>query len=132
MSWGDTFNRHKATGMDPSAAAFIADQSEPARKRKLEEKTMVVPQVEPYGYAFQHEETGLQQVVDVQQIEWGFEKNNPRWQKLGPVYLHPPQTNLRGDGEAAIIECLAAGEALIYSRRALNFNLRGMRYAYDH
>ncbi len=45
---------------------------------------------EPYGYAFQHEDTGLEQVVDVQQVEWGFEKNNPRWQKLGPVYLHRP------------------------------------------
>ncbi len=43
---------------------------------------------EPYGYVFQHEETGLQQVVDVQQVEWGFAKNNPRWQKIGPVYLH--------------------------------------------
>lgn len=45
---------------------------------------------EPYGYAFQHEDTGLKQVVDVQQVEWGFERNNPRWQKLGPVYLHQP------------------------------------------
>jgi hypothetical protein len=36
MSWGNTFNRHKATGMDPSAAAFIADQSEPARKKKVD------------------------------------------------------------------------------------------------
>jgi hypothetical protein len=48
------------------------------------------PPVEPYGYAFQHEETGLTQVVDVQQVEWGFEKNNPRWQKVGAVYLHAP------------------------------------------
>lgn len=36
MSWGETFNRHKATGMDPSAAAFIADQGEPARKKKAD------------------------------------------------------------------------------------------------
>lgn len=36
MTWGDTFNRHKATGMDPSAAAFIADRSEPMRKRRAE------------------------------------------------------------------------------------------------
>jgi hypothetical protein len=35
MSWDDTFNRHKATGMDPSAAAFLADQSEPMRQRRL-------------------------------------------------------------------------------------------------
>lgn len=36
MSGGDTFNRHKATGMDPSVAAFIADRSEPMRRRRLE------------------------------------------------------------------------------------------------
>jgi hypothetical protein len=29
-------------------------------------------------------------VVDVQQVEWGFEKNNPRHQKIGPVYTTPP------------------------------------------
>ena len=34
MSWGETFNRHKATGMDPSAAAFIADYGEQGRKKK--------------------------------------------------------------------------------------------------
>ncbi|UIY28758.1 hypothetical protein LZK73_18705 [Neorhizobium galegae] len=36
MTWGDTFNRHKATGMDPSDAAFRADQSDPMRKRRAE------------------------------------------------------------------------------------------------
>jgi len=45
---------------------------------------------EPIGYLFQHEETGLTTVVDVQQVEWGFEKNNPRHQKIGPVYTTPP------------------------------------------
>jgi hypothetical protein len=45
---------------------------------------------EPIGYLFQHEETGLTTVVEVQQVEWGFEKNNPRHQKIGPVYATPP------------------------------------------
>lgn len=45
---------------------------------------------EPFGYLFQHEETGLTTVVDVQQVDWGFEKNNPRHQKIGPVYTTPP------------------------------------------
>jgi hypothetical protein len=36
MTWGDTFNRHKATGMDLSDAAFRADLSEPMRKRRTE------------------------------------------------------------------------------------------------
>ena len=48
------------------------------------------PVQEPIGYLFQHEETGLTTVVDVQQVEWGFEKNNPRHQKIGPVYTTPP------------------------------------------
>jgi hypothetical protein len=47
------------------------------------------PVQEPIGYLFQHEETGLTMVVDVQQVEWGFEKNNPRHQKIGPVYTTP-------------------------------------------
>jgi|GEM_PF-4910335 len=33
MTWGDTYNRHKATGMDPNDAAFRADRSE-ARKQE--------------------------------------------------------------------------------------------------
>ena len=44
---------------------------------------------EPLGWLFQHEETGLTQVVDCQQVEWGFEANNPRWQKIRQVYDHP-------------------------------------------
>ena len=45
---------------------------------------------EPVAWEFQHEETGLIDFVDPQQVEWGFEKNNPRWQKIGPVSRHPP------------------------------------------
>ena len=44
---------------------------------------------EPVAWLFQHEETGLTEFVDVQQVEWGFEKNNPRWQKISPVYTRP-------------------------------------------
>ncbi|NTG61796.1 hypothetical protein G6L45_16060 [Agrobacterium rhizogenes] len=36
MTWGDTYNRHKSTGMDPNDAAFRADQSDPTRKRRAE------------------------------------------------------------------------------------------------
>lgn len=35
MSWGDTYNRHKAKGMDPNDAALRADQAE-SRKAKPE------------------------------------------------------------------------------------------------
>ncbi|MDD2711349.1 MAG: hypothetical protein PHU77_00375 [Simplicispira sp.] len=40
----------------------------------------------PGVYLFQHEETGLTQFVDAQQVEWGFEKNNPRLKNIGPVF----------------------------------------------
>jgi hypothetical protein len=53
---------------------------------------------EPVGYLFQHEETGLTTVVDVQQVEWGFEKNNPRHQKIGPVYTTPPAAQRQWGG----------------------------------
>jgi hypothetical protein len=49
------------------------------------------PEAEPVAWMFQHEDTGLIDYVDTQQVEWGFEKNNLRWQKIGPVYLHPPR-----------------------------------------
>ena len=57
---------------------------------RADERALAAPVQEPIGYLFQHEETGLTQVVDVQQVEWGFEKNNPRHQKIGPVYTTPP------------------------------------------
>ncbi len=53
-------------------------------------QALAAPVQEPFEYLFQHEETGLTTVVDVQQVEWGFEKNNPRHQKIGPVYTTPP------------------------------------------
>ncbi len=46
-------------------------------------------EVEPAAWLFQHEETGNTECVDVQQVEWGFEKNNPRWQKIRPLFTRP-------------------------------------------
>jgi hypothetical protein len=43
--------------------------------------------VEPFGFAFQHEETGRKTVVDEKDLLSGFEKSNPRWKLLGPVFL---------------------------------------------
>ena len=40
----------------------------------------------PDSYLFQHEETGATQYVDSQQVEWGFEKNNPRLQRIGGAF----------------------------------------------
>ena len=51
----------------------------------------VEPEAEPVAWMFQHEDTGLIDFVDTQQVEWGFEKNNPRWQKISPIFLHQPR-----------------------------------------
>jgi hypothetical protein len=56
------------------------------------------PVQEPIGYLFQHEENGLTMVFDVQQVEWGFKKNNPRHQKIGPVYTTPPAAQRQCEG----------------------------------
>jgi hypothetical protein len=45
------------------------------------------------AWLFQHEDTGLTDCIDNQQVEWGFEKNNPRWQKIAPLYTHPPKAD---------------------------------------
>lgn len=41
---------------------------------------------EPDSYLFQHDETGLTQFVDAQQVEWGFQQNNPRLRRIGGAY----------------------------------------------
>jgi hypothetical protein len=72
----------------PLADSALDRMAENARELGLDYE--LAPVQEPVGYLFQHEETGLTMVVDVQQVEWGFEKNNPRHQKIGPVYTTPP------------------------------------------
>ena len=50
---------------------------------------------EPVAFEFQHEDTGLIDFVDPQQVEWGFQKNNPRWQLIGPVFRNPTPAVVR-------------------------------------
>lgn len=40
----------------------------------------------PESYLFQHDETGLTQFVDAQQVEWGFQQKNPRLRRIGGAY----------------------------------------------
>jgi hypothetical protein len=49
------------------------------------------PAQEPVAWMFQHEETGRTMCVDAQQVEWGFEKGNPRLKKIAPLYTTLPQ-----------------------------------------
>lgn len=44
---------------------------------------------EPVGYLFQHDETGSTQIGEL----W-FLQDNPRWFKVGPVYLHPASAEI--------------------------------------
>jgi len=65
-------------------------------------------QGEPVAYLFQHEDTGLTDFIDLQQIEWGFEKNNPRWHKIGPVFTIPPTAQINEQMREAlqfVIDC---------------------------
>jgi hypothetical protein len=39
-TWGDVYNRHKAKGMDPSDAAFRADEWEKRQAMNVEEELM--------------------------------------------------------------------------------------------
>ena len=41
---------------------------------------------EPDAYLFQHDETGNTMFVDAQQVAWGFEKANPRLQKISGAH----------------------------------------------
>ena len=53
----------------------------------MTDKTPAMPELpEPEAYMFQHEETGNTMFVCRQQVEWGFEQNNPRLQKVGEAF----------------------------------------------
>lgn len=54
------------------------------------------PEPEPVAWMYQHEDTGLTMCVIVQQVGAGFEKNNPRWKKITPLYTAPPQREWQG------------------------------------
>ena len=66
---------------------------------------MTMPKFEPVAFLFQHEDTGLTSAVDVQQVEWGFEKNNPRHINCGPLYTAEQLA-------AALVACKLKDEAL--------------------
>lgn len=61
----------------------------------------------PDAYIFQHEETGRIHEVDVQQVEWGFEKNNPRLKLIGSLYS---SEKMEAYADARVREALEAAE----------------------
>lgn len=53
-------------------------------------------QQEPVAWLFQHDETGRTMCVDAWQVENGFEHNNPRLQKLHPLFAAPVLPSVPG------------------------------------
>ena len=71
-------------------------------------EALTQPEQEPVAWMFQHEETGRMMFVEAQQLEWGFEKGNPRLKKIRPVYTTPPQRKPLSDEEfRAILRSLS-------------------------
>lgn len=64
------------------AAALTAPPAQPAAPQGVAYAELP----EPDSYLFQHDETGLTQFVDAQQVEWGFQQNNPRLRRIGGAY----------------------------------------------
>lgn len=50
---------------------------------------VVERQPEPESFMYQHDETGQIGFVDIQQVEWGFENNNPRLKIICQLYRSP-------------------------------------------
>lgn len=68
----------------PTAAHAIGDALDVAEKSTPAEPVQGEV-VEVVAHMYQHDETGLIGFVDQQQVDWGFEKNNPRLQLCGPL-----------------------------------------------
>jgi hypothetical protein len=73
------------------------------------EAALAEPEQEPVAWMFQHEETGRTMCVDAQQVEWGFEKGNPRLKKIAPLYTAPTPRRPLTDEEMR--ECAQAMDA---------------------
>jgi hypothetical protein len=74
--WLHEINNARADGYERGYMAAKKLYAEPVKQ-------------EPVAWLFQHEETGRTLCVDVQQVQWNFEKNNPRLQKIHPLYAAP-------------------------------------------
>ena len=56
--------------------------------------------VEVVAHMYQHDETGIVGFVDQQQVDWGFEKNNPRLHLIGPLMTVAQHKRILADIEA--------------------------------
>ena len=81
------------------------------------------PLPEPDSYLFQHDETGQTMFVDSQQVEWGFEKNNPRLHKIGGAFTEKQLQDYARQAQREELRRLA-GAALVNG-----FDLNAMSHA---
>ena len=90
----------------PAAGEMVVDHFPDATKMiETAEPVGELPELpEPDSFLFQHDETGNTMFVDAQQVEWGFEKNNPRLHKIGGAFT---EGQMRAYARAA----LSAGDA---------------------
>jgi hypothetical protein len=96
---------HVGTFQPTEKAIDLYDEARTAIKEALAQ-----PEQKPVAWMFQHEETGRMMFVETQQLEWGFEKGNPRLKKIRPVYTTPPQRKPLTYEEIILIvaECAAS------------------------
>jgi len=65
---------------------------------------------EPVAVMYQHDETGRTTCVDLQQVEWGWEKNNPGWTRVQNLITAPPASGDWGKVREAIAILDADGD----------------------
>jgi hypothetical protein len=85
------------------------------------------PVQEPVAWMFQHEETGRTMCVDAQQVEWGFEKSNPRLKKIAPLYTTPPAAQRQWVGltDAEVMQTMSGDwTSQFYFARAIEAKLK--------
>ena len=84
----DLFDEWEAYCKDGSDISF--KNFAEAKVTELEAEVSALKDYKIYGVAYQHEDTGVQGVVDIWQVEQGFFDNNPRLHEIGTVVLLPP------------------------------------------
>ena len=67
--------------------------------------------VEPFGWVWQHEETGRTGFVDCWQVENGWQENNPRLRLVSKLYTTPQPTQA---GKKAATQAQAAAEPVAW------------------
>lgn len=99
-----------------SSSTFKSDKLSAEAITAIKE-ALAQPAQEPAAWMFQHEETGRTMCIDTQQLEWGFEKGNPRFKKIGPLYTASQQQPWVGLTDEEIRDCYKATYAVFQGRR---------------